>query len=255
MDKKPLYGKKIAVTRNREQAGFLVEMLASRGADVIEFPTIEVKPLDDLSGLEKAISEIESFHWIFLTSRNAVTVFFDKLKEMGLPRESLTGIGFAAVGPATAGCLESYGIKPELVPDEFVAEGLVEASARTGVSGKKILLPSAAGARDVLAGGLRDLGADVVRINTYHSVKPESAPAKRVRAVKEADVITLTSSSTAENLFSLVPDISSIYACIGPATADTVRKLGREPHIIAGEYTLAGLVDAIVDYYSGIIEL
>jgi uroporphyrinogen III methyltransferase/synthase len=250
MKNMPLSGKKIAVTRNREQAGKLVEMLASRGAEVIEFPTIEIRPLDDLFGLEKAMSEIESFHWIFLTSRNAVEIFFDRLELIGIERKRLAGISFAVVGPATARCLESYGIKPALVPDEFVAEGLLDASAGTGVSGKRVLLPSAAGAREVLAEGLSDLGADVVRINIYHSVKPESVPDERVRAVKEADIITFTSSSTAENLFSLVPDIAAIYACIGPATADTVKKCGRQAHIVAGEYTLDGLVEAIVDYYS-----
>lgn len=251
MDKKPLSGKKIAVTRDREQAGELIDILTSRGADIIEFPTIEVKLLDDLSGLEKALQDMESFHWIFLTSRNAVTFFFDKLEKMGFDRKELAGTRFAAVGPATAGTLEGYGIKPELVPDEFVAEGLVESAAKAGVSGMKILIPSATGARDTLSEGLRDLGADVVRINIYHSVKPEPVPDVMIKAVKEADVITFTSSSTAENFFSLVPDIKSIYACIGPATADTVKKCGRTPHIVAGEYTLAGLVEAIINYYSG----
>jgi uroporphyrinogen III methyltransferase/synthase len=250
MEKRALSGKKIAVTRNREQAGTLVEMLASHGAEVIEFPTIEIKPLDDLSGLEKAMNRIESFHWIYLTSRNAVDLFFHRLEVMGIERKRLAGISFAVVGPATARCLESHGIKPALVPDEFVAEGLLDASAGAGVSGKRILLPSAAGARDILAVGLRELGADVVQVHTYHSVKPESVPAERVRAVKEADMITFTSSSTAENLFSLVPDIEGIYACIGPATADTLKKCGRQAHIVAGEYTLEGLVEAIVDYYS-----
>ncbi len=250
MENKPLKGKRIAVTRNREQAGELLEMLESLGADVIEFPTIEVRPLDDLSSLEKAIKEIGSFQWIFFTSRNAVTVFFDKLDSMDVERSRLAGIGFAVVGPSTAGCLESYGIKPDLIPDEFVAEGLVKASAGAGVRGKKILLPLAVGARDVLARGLREFGADVVRINIYHSVKPESVSSGKISAVKSADIITLTSSSTAENLFSLVPDIESVYACIGPATAATVKRLGRTPHIIAGEYTLPGLVESIIEYYS-----
>ncbi len=250
MENKPLKGKRIAVTRDREQAGKLLEMLESYGADVIEFPTIEVRPLDDLSSLEKAIKEIGSFHWIFFTSQNAVTVFFDKLESMGVERSILAGIGFGVVGPSTAGLLESYGIKPDLIPGEFVAEGLVEASAGAGVRGKKILLPLAAGARDVLEKGLRDLGADVIRIDTYHSVKPESVSSGKVAAVKSADIITFTSSSTAENLFSLVPDIESVYACIGPATAATVSRLGRTPHIIAGEYTLLGLVESIIKYYS-----
>ncbi len=165
-DNQPLFGKKIVVTRTRKQSSKLSQQLSRLGAAVIEFPTIEIRPEQDLSLLETAIRNLRGFAWLFFTSQNAVAIFFDKLFSLGLDVRALGAVKIAAIGPATGDELLKYGLKPDLVPKEFVAESLLEEAGSLQLAGSRVLLPCAREARSVLAEGLHKLGATVERI-TY----------------------------------------------------------------------------------------
>jgi uroporphyrinogen III methyltransferase/synthase len=248
-DNQPLFGKKIVVTRTRKQSSKLSLQLSRLGAAVIEFPTIEIRPEQDLSGLEAAIRNLRDFAWLFFTSQNAVGIFFEKLFSMGLDARALGSVKIAAIGPATGDELITYGLKPDLVPKEFVAESLLKEAGSLQLAGAKVLLPCAREARSVLADGLQKLGAAVERIHIYETVKPENRGPETIAQVQEADLITFTSSSTARNFFSLVPSVKAELASIGPVTSQTLRELGHPPAFEASEYTIDGLVQAIMEHY------
>lgn len=247
-DNLPLFGKKIVVTRTREQASALSLKLSRLGADVIEFPTIEIRPKRDMTALRDALKNIAGFDWLVFTSQNAVGIFFGQLSALGLDGRALHGRKIACIGPATAVELEKYFIKADLLPKKFVAESLVESMGASGVRGARILLPCAQEARDALRDGLVALGAVVERIPVYDTARPEKISAEMIDAAESAHIVTFTSSSTAKNYFSIVHSSKALHACIGPVTADTVRQLGYGVDIEAGEYTIDGLVEAIVRY-------
>jgi uroporphyrinogen III methyltransferase/synthase len=248
-DNLPLFGRRVVVTRTREQASELSKKLYRLGADVIEFPTIEIKPREDLSELHAAIDRIEEFDWIVFTSQNAVRIFFGALSECGRDSRSLYKNRIAAIGPASGRDIERYAIKPDLIPAEYVAEAMLEEMKTMDISGKRILLPCAAEARETLKRGLEELGAQVERIPMYDTVIPVPVSDESLAGVVSSDVITFTSSSTVRNFFKIVERTEAILACIGPVTAETVREHGYEPHIIAVEYTIDGLVDAIINAF------
>ncbi|MBN2107613.1 MAG: uroporphyrinogen-III C-methyltransferase [Deltaproteobacteria bacterium] len=249
-DNQPLFGKKIVVTRTRKQSSKLSQQLSRLGAAVIEFPTIEIQPQQDLSLLETAIRNLRDFAWLFFTSQNAVSIFFEKLFSMGLDARALGSVKIAAIGPATGDELIKYGLKPDLVPKEFVAESLLDAARSLKLAGSTVLLPCAREARSVLSDGLQQLGATVERINIYETVKPENREPETIARVQEADLITFTSSSTARNFFSLIPSVQAELASIGPITSQTIRELGYAPAFEAAEYTIDGLVKAITEHYA-----
>jgi uroporphyrinogen III methyltransferase/synthase len=248
-DNQPLFGKKIVVTRTRSQSSDLSKQLSILGVNVIEFPTIEIKPMDDPGPLETAIRRLKQFSWIFFTSQNAVNILFDKLFNMGFDARALGGIKIAVIGPATGDELMKYGIKPDMMPKEYVAESLLKQAERLDINGRKILLPCGEEARLTLADGLRKLGADIERIHTYRSVKPDNISQDKIDEVKNADVITFTSSSTAKNFFSLIPSVNADLASIGPVTSKTIRGFGKEPDIVAEEHTIYGLIKTMIDHY------
>ena len=248
-DNQPLFGKKIVVTRTRAQASKLTGKLSALGAAVIEFPTIEIKPIEDRSPLEDALKRINEYSWLFLTSQNAVNILFDTLFGLGLDARALGGVKIAVIGPATGDELKKYGISQDLTPKEYVAESLLDAVKDLDLSGKKVLLPCAEEARPTLTEGLQKLGAQVDRIHTYKTVTPENIDQGLMEKIQQADVVTFTSSSTATNFFALEPKTAAVCASIGPVTSKTIRACSHEPAIEASEYTIAGLVQAIVDYY------
>ena len=249
-DNQPLFGKKIVVTRTRKQSSKLSQQLCRLGAAVIEFPTIEIRPDKDLGALETAIKNLRDFAWLFFTSQNAVAIFFDRLFSLGLDSRAIGSVKIAAIGPATGDELIKYGLKPDLVPKEFVAERLLAAAGSLQLQGAKVLLPCAREARSVLAEGLQKLGATVERIHIYETVKPGHIAPETMASVQEADLITFTSSSTARNFFSLVPSVKVELASIGPVTSQTVRELGYSITFEASEYTIDGLVQAIMEHYT-----
>ena len=260
---RPLAGRRIVVTRAREQAGDLAQALAALGADVVTAPTIRIEPLADLAPLRAAVADLTRYQWIVFTSQNTVRVVCDRLPEWGVSPQALTGIPVAAIGPATAEALAQRGVTVALVPARFVAEAVVEEMVRRGdVAGKRILVPRALEARDALPEGLRAQGAVVDVIPVYRTVGEGgeggeggagSALAAEIMAGR-IDVVTFTSSSTVRHFVDLVgPEAarSGRYAAavIGPVTAETARALGRGRVLEAEEYTVPGLVEALVRHF------
>jgi len=249
-DTQPLFGKKIVVTRTRNQASKLSGMLTSLGARTIEFPTIEIKKLDDLSLFRESLSSIEKYSWVVFTSQNAINIFFEELFAAGKDARALGNIKIAVIGKASGDELKQYGIIPDMIPEKFVAESLLDEFRKQNITGKRIFIPCSADARLTLADGLNDMGAVVERIHIYTAEKPLNTDEKLIEQVKKADIITFTSSSTAANFFSMFPETDALLASIGPVTTDTIIKHGFKPAITAEEFTINGLVEAMVKFYS-----
>jgi uroporphyrinogen III methyltransferase/synthase len=255
----PLLGKKIVVTRAREQASDLVADLSEMGADVLECPTIKVVPSEDLSALDCAISNLNSYDWIVLTSVNGVIHFFERLFAKGLDARALGHLRTAAIGPATAEMLLKFGLKTDIIPESYRAESVVEAFLKENIAGKKILLPRAGEARPILPVELRKMGAGVDEIITYHTIQDRQNADILLEDLQNdaIDMVTFTSSSTVKNFKALIPNdlFFSLLdrvtiACIGPITADTAKELGFNVHVMADEFTIPGLCKAIVRHYA-----
>jgi uroporphyrinogen-III synthase/SAM-dependent methyltransferase len=253
----PLSGRRIVVTRSRAQAGQLRELLEAEGAEVIEFPTIRLRPLDDYAAVDEAIANIQTYDWIVFTSANGVAAFVERLPAH--PETALAGRRLAAIGPGKARALESRGFHVGLAPDEFRAEALVEAFAREAMSGRRVLVPRAASARGVLPDGLRRLGATVDVVPVYQTeMERDHGEGVRSRLLSERmDAVTFTSSSTVRHFVDLLGPNGlravdrSIVACIGPVTAATARDCGIDVHVVASDYTLTGLVAALRSVLGG----
>ncbi len=262
-DNRPLFGKRILVTRTRAQASVLCDMLAQRGAQPVELPTIQIQPMDDYTELDRELSAIRGYDWLILTSANAVDVVFERLSALGADARTLHGVSVGAIGPATAARLRRYGISADFLPQAFVAEAVVEGMQAYNLRGKRVLLPRADIARSALDEGLAAQGASVKCIAAYRTITPPDAAARARSILAEGiDIATFTSSSTVRNLISLLNDAdfgdsaapallkNVTIACIGPITAQTAAELGIAPHIVASEYTVAALVDAVEAYFS-----
>ncbi|MCU0613494.1 MAG: uroporphyrinogen-III C-methyltransferase [Desulfobacterales bacterium] len=258
-ENRPLLGKKIVVTRAREQASDLVANLSEMGADVLECPTIKVVPSEDLSALDTAISNLKSYDWLVLTSVNGVIHFFDRLFVKGLDARALGHLRTAAIGPATADMLLKFGLKTDIIPESYRAESVVDAFLKENIAGKKILLPRAREARPVLPVELRKMGATVDEIITYRTIQDRQNADILLEDLQNdaIDMVTFTSSSTVKNFKALIPDdmffslLDGVtVACIGPITADTAKELGFSVHVMADEFTIPGLCQAIVRHYA-----
>ena len=260
-EKRPLFGKRIVVTRTREQASELVAKLEENGAECLEFATIHIEPVADYRICDQAIEQMRSFSWILFTSLNAVTYFFRRLFHLGFDSRHLAGIKTAAVGKATAEALLQYGIQTDLIPEKFTGEGLAEALVQSQVQGCRILLPRAQEAGDLLPETLNDAGAEVTIAPVYRNVPPQGVKDElRDRLLHgDIDMVTFTSSSTVTNFVSMVgassPEalqqlLSGVtVAAIGPVTAATIRDYGLEVHVLPDQFTINGMVNAIVAYY------
>ncbi len=255
-EKRPLFGKRIVVTRAADQAPALSSRLRELGAEVLEVPAVRIARLD-LDPLRSALEVLGDYDWIVFTSRNGVSLFWEQLLSSGRDARALAGLKIAAVGAATAGALLEHGIAVDVIPERFVAEGLIEALRDRGdLSGANVLHVGAEGARDVLRAGLAELGATVTLLPVYRSV-PQPEGAENLRAALEhgeVDLVTLTSASAVAGLIDAVgPDASSgaPAASIGPITSEAARAAGLDVTIEATESTIDGLVDAIVARYAG----
>lgn len=250
-DKLPLFGQTILVTRTREQASKLTDQLVTCGANVIECPTIEVKPPEDFAGLDKALGEIATFDWLVLTSPNGVHGLLARMRQLGLDGRSLGKVRIAAVGPATADLLDENFLHPDLMPETFTTQALGEALAAKAGKGAKVLLARADIATNELPETLRAAGAEVTEAVAYRTIRPAGLPDDAVSALTEGKVdwVTFTSSSTAENFLALVKgaDVAALkLASIGPVTTETIRAAGLAPTVEANKHTIPGLVEAIV---------
>lgn len=264
-DTRPLYGKRIVVTRARTQASELTARLRELGADVIEAPSISIEPLDT-APLRSALARIGEYRWAVFTSQNSVRLVWEELRSSGRDARALAGVRLVAVGPGTAAALLEHGLAPDVVPERFQAEGVIEAlraaegavEVRGGgggeieehIRGARVLYPRAEGARDVLAAGIRAMGAEVDDIPIYRSV-PASDGALAVREALDrgdVDVLTFTSSSTVRyfvDAVGLAPARSTRIVTMGPITSETARALGLTVDMEAREATIASLVDAV----------
>lgn len=249
-DTKILFGKKIVVTRTRQQASKLSMQLENLGAEVLEFPTIKIAaPSDNFKSLDAAISNIKNFDRIIFTSSNGVEKFFERLKTFKLDARALSNSKIAVIGSATAEKLSSYGIIADIIPEKFCAESLIDA-LKNSVQGKKILIARAEVAREILPRELSNFGANVTLAAAYKTVP---ADAKKIN-FDEVDLITFTSSSTVENFVAAVgvDTLKKIKtAAIGTITAQTLKNFGVTADIVAKEFTIAGLVDVIKNFYEG----
>ena len=250
-ERRALAGKRVVVTRARTQASSLSARLRELGADVIEMPAIRIESLDP-APLYRALDELSGYDWVMFTSQNAVEIVWRAMRTRGRDARTLGRTRVAAIGRATAGALLDHGVAADVVPEQFVAESLVEAlRRRDDVAGSRVLLARAAAARDVLPDGLRALGADVDEIPIYRTVL-DGDGAARVAArlgAGEVDLVTLTSSSTAHFFVEAVgveAARAAPVASIGPVTSRTARALGLRVDIEAEEATIAGLVEAVV---------
>ena len=247
----PLFGKRIVVTRAKGQAEALSLRLRALGADVVELPTIEIRPAADYGPLDRAIAALSCYDWLIFTSANGVRFFLERLDRSSVDFRAIRA-RICAIGPATRAAVEALHLKVDLMGKEYVAEGLLEAFAAHELAGKRVLLPRAAIARDLVPAELARRGAQVDVVEAYRTVIPEDAAA-RVRemfaAARRPDCITFTSSSTVQNFVALAPaealeDVT--VASIGPITSYTARSLGVRIAVEANPFTIDGLVSSIM---------
>jgi uroporphyrinogen III methyltransferase/synthase len=256
-EKRPLFGKRILVTRTREQASELVQKLEDQGGDCIEGATIALVPPENWDDLDRALDEIASYQWLLFTSLNAIKFFFLRLYEKGMDARDLKGPRVAVVGAATAESLLAYGIKADLIPKEFTGEGLGQSLVESGVQGMKILLPRALKAREVLPEVLQDNGAQVTVAPVYRNIQPDDYEMVRWELEnRKIDIITFTSSSTVKNFLKMIGEKDRdqllkgvVIASIGPITSETARKNNLKVDIQPDTYTIPDLVDSIINYF------
>lgn len=253
---KPLFGKRVLVTRSREQASVLSEKLENLGAEAWEYPTIKIQEPDDLAALDHAVAHAGDYNWIIFTSVNGVKAFFQRLKAQKLDIRTLKDAKICAIGPKTAEALEERGLLVDVMPEVFRAEAVIEALKDRIQTGDKVLLPRADLARQVLVDSLQQLGADVHEVIAYQTVLADETDTQLLLEKLQAGeihVVTFTSSSTVTNFLKLIGDHRDLLqgitmACIGPVTAETAEKNGLTVDICAEQYTIDGLVNAIQGY-------
>ena len=238
---KPLAGQSILITRPRDQAQEWAEGLEALGAEVLAFPTIAISPPEDVGPMDEAIVRLSGYAWLLFTSRNAVTTFYERLKDSKIP----SALQIGAVGAQTAKMLQERGLPPHLVAEPATAQGLAELLlARESLAGKRILFPRGDRARDVLPSLLREAGAIVDDPIAYRTV-----PAGGELSLERIDWIVLSSPSTWHELLSLLGPMASLsgirLAAIGPTTAEAIRQSGHEPACIANPPGLKGLLSAL----------
>lgn len=244
------------VSRARKQAGALSSLLRELGCQVIEIPFIEIRKPTSYQPLDAALNNIADYDWLILTSVNGVEAVAERMVKKKVAPSSLAHLKIAAIGPATKSAIEKHGLRVTVTPKEYIAESVV-ASLQKKVKGKRVLLVRAKIARDVIPRELRDAGAQVDVIEAYETIAPE-ASARRLRAVfagsRKPHAITFTSSSTVKNFVDLLGlrgvratvKAGVQTASIGPVTSATLRECGLPVNIEAKEYTMQGLVNAIV---------
>ena len=255
-DNRPLFGKRILVTRARHQASVLSKLLSEHGAQPIELPAIEIQATAGTEELDRTISNLGNYQWILFTSTNGVEAFFQRLQNLNLDARALRNLKVGAIGPATARALKERGIIADYVPEVYTSEGILDGLKSWSIAGQRFLLARADIANKELTEGLTRLGAEVHEVVAYRTVSPTEAirRARELLLSGEIDVITFTSSSTVTNLMSVFdgkePTIRNAkVACIGHKAAETAARAGLRVDVIASEHTIPGLVAAIEEYF------
>lgn len=258
-DSRPLFGKRILVTRSRAQAGRLSALLAAEGAEPVELPAIEIQDPADTAALDQALADIKKFQWVIFTSVNGVAAFFRRLGEGGGDARVLAGAKLAAIGPATASALAERGIIADLVPQDYQAQGILDAWRGQNLKGQRALLPRAEVVPPELAQGLRELGAEITEAAAYRTVPGPGSKdkARELLGRGDIDAVTFTSASTVAGLLALVGGDKTllerpVIACIGPVTAQAAREAGLRVAVVAAEHTIPGLVAALGEHYKNL---
>jgi uroporphyrinogen III methyltransferase/synthase len=248
LERRPLHGRRVVVTRARAQASGLAKTLRNLGAEVVELPAIRIEPTIESDEVRSAVASIRDYSLIVLTSPNGVRLLFEALRNADLDARSLAGTTVAAIGPGTARALAKCGIAADIVPERFVAESLVEALAAVDVTGNRVLIARAADARDVIPEHLESRGAEVDVVALYETVR-EQPNAEAVEGAQGADYVTFTSSSTVRNLTEALgerfPKDARVVS-IGPVTSEAVVKAGLEVDVEADRHDIDGLVSALL---------
>jgi uroporphyrinogen-III synthase len=259
-ENRPLAGSRILVGRARHQVGSLSASLRGLGASVIEIPFIEIRKPQSYQPLDSALKNIRNYDWLILTSANGVEAMWERVRKLRITRRKLKHLQIAAIGPATKKAIVKHGLKVKMVPDEYVAEAVVK-KLRDKISGKRVILIRAKVARDVIPEELRAAGAEVDVVEAYETVVPEKSRARlhalMNSAARRPHIVTFTSSSTAKNFAELLgngkgrpvsadrlKDVQ--FASIGPVTSATLGELQMPVAIEAREFTMGGLIRAIV---------
>ncbi len=263
----PLTGTRILVGRARHQAGSLSKSLRTLGASVLEIPFIEIRKPQSFAPMDAALKNLKSYDWLILTSANGVEAMWARLRKLRITRAKLKHLQIAAIGPATKKAIVKHGLKVKMVPEEYVAESVVK-GLRDKVKGKRVLLVRAKVARDVIPDSLREAGAQIDVVEAYETVVPEKSRTRLRATFKNKDrrphVVTFTSSSTVKNFADLLfskgetPQNGNAkkrqpaflknvqFASIGPVTSGTLREFDMPVAIEAREFTMGGLIRAIV---------
>jgi uroporphyrinogen III methyltransferase/synthase len=256
-DNKPLFGKRVLITRTRSQASRLRTELESAGAWCVEFPAINIIPVADPSALDAALNQISEYDWVTIASSNGARGLRARMDALGLDGRAFADVKIAAVGPATGVAVRSeMGITPDLVPDEYVSDAVLRDLKALGVDGRRVLVVGSDIGRDVLADGLETLGAAVDRVVGYETHRPDDSVDQVSAAFADPgiDITTFTSSSGVDNLLDLAcgPDQinKTVTAAMGPITAERARERGLRVDIVAPERTMQSLAGAIVEHFS-----
>jgi uroporphyrinogen III methyltransferase/synthase len=255
-DNRPLFGRRILVTRTAEQAGEFSSLLETRGAEALSCPVIEIVPPATWDELDAEIGRLAETDFLVLTSANGVDAFFSRLKASGLDLRALKDVKLVAVGPKTAAALEALGLRPDLQPGDYRAEGVVALLAGQDLAGKRVLYPRAELARDLIPRELATRGAVVAAPVAYRTLPPAEGAGRVRRALEEdIDAVTFTSSSTVENFLKMAGDEGrkllekiAVFS-IGPQTTATVERHGLKVAAEASSSTLEGLVEAMTEYF------
>ncbi|MGN6253381.1 MAG: uroporphyrinogen-III C-methyltransferase [Solirubrobacterales bacterium] len=248
LERRPLHGRRVVVTRARAQASGLAATLRDLGAEVVELPAIRIEPWIESDEVREAVKSLTEYSLVCLTSPNGVRLLFEAMKAAGCDARALAGATVAAIGPGTARALAEHGVIADVVPERFVAEALVEALAEVKVEERLVLVARAAEARDILPDALRERGAEVDVVALYETVREQPDP-EQVEAAQSADYITFTSSSTVTNLTEALGDLfptSARVVSIGPITSLAARATGLRVDVEAERHDVDGLVAALL---------
>ncbi len=258
-EQRPLFGKRVMMTRAKEQAAELASLLAAYGAEPVEAPTIHIGPPADWTPVDRAIASIDAYQWVIFTSVNGVAQFMTRLRTIGFDARCLAGRTICCIGPRTAQELEKFGVRADMIPEEYQAEGLLAALGGRSLNSTRVLIPRAEVARELLPDELRARGAQVDVIPVYRTVAPSGdVEGWRQRLVnRDIHVVTFTSSSTVRNFVDMVGGADAAkdllkpvaVACIGPITAKTVEEYGLTVSILSRENTVPALAEAIAHHY------
>jgi uroporphyrinogen III methyltransferase/synthase len=248
LERRPLHGRRVVVTRARAQASGLAAALRGLGAEVVELPAIRIEPRIDTDEVKRVASGVAAYDLICLTSPNGVRLLFEAMEAAGLDARAMASVTVAAIGPGTARALAERGVLADVVPERFVAEGLIEALEDEEVAGTRVLVARAAEARDVLPDALRERGAEVDVVALYETVR-EQPGSEEIEAAQGADYVTFTSSSTVTNLTEALGDgfpEGARIVSIGPITSETIRAKGLEVDVEAEQHDIDGLLTALL---------